>query len=100
MRNSFAFKWHRHSCLCAFADGLHTITSTQSQSLSSHPEVLNQALLSTRFKHNIERRLRRPPHPWKPAAFKIFESRPSPACALSANPTSCENEAGVHAPQW
>ena len=31
-----------------------------------------------------------------PAAFNIFDIRPSPACAPSANPTSCESEAGVH----
>ena len=30
-----------------------------------------------------------------PAACKIFERRPSPACAPSPNPTSCDREAGV-----
>ena len=33
----------------------------------------------------------------KPASFRIFDRRPSPACAPSANPTSCESEAGVQA---
>ncbi len=31
-----------------------------------------------------------------PAPFRILESRPSPACAPSPSPTSCESEAGVH----
>ena len=31
-----------------------------------------------------------------PAECRIFASRPSPACAPSPSPTSCESEAGVH----
>ena len=51
--------------------------------------------LRTRFQHHVERRLRRPAHPVKPASERTAFNRFSPACAPSASPTSWLSELGV-----